>query len=461
MKQTGRLFLIFFLLFFCSCKSGSRKLNVILITLETTRADHLSCYGYARTTTPHIDRLAESGALFTKAFAVSPRTNPSLASLFTSLYPHEHGVRNLVWPLDPGKKTLAEILRDNGYTTGAVQTHPRLTPASGFSQGFQMYDDNVVGHPRADLACEAAASWIRKMSETKQPWFLWVHLMDPHWIYLPPRKYRTAYSPEDPRTIHLYEDLSKNVLDFGDVTFLNRMPPDEVKSFVNLYDGELRFTDESIGILLAALTETRMTDRTIFVITADHGESLGEHDYFFEHGDFGTEPEIHIPLVLVIPGLTRPGTRIEGQVRNLDIMPTILDALHISYAGKVRGTSLLPMLNGQSSTRPCFGETGENYFPQNKRREIPGIKGKWRWLREDRFKLVYVPHAQSEEWKLFDLESDPGETMDVARQYPEITAKMKTKLLAWMGEDKLANHSTESPLSPEAREELKALGYTN
>jgi arylsulfatase A-like enzyme len=434
---------------------------VVLITLETTRADHLSCDGYSRTTTPHIDRLAQSGALFTETFAVSPRTNPSLASLFTSLYPHEHGVRNLVWPLDPANKTLTEILRDNGYTTGAVQTHPRLTPASGFAQGFQTYDDNVAAHPRADLACNAAANWIRTVSQTKQPWFLWLHLMDPHWIYLPPLKYRTAYGPEDPRPLRLYEDLSTGHADFGDVTFRNTMPPDEVKSFVNLYDGEIRFTDESVGTLLTMLGQAGMNDRTIFVITADHGESLGEHDYFFEHGDFGTEPEIHIPLVLVIPGVTRPGTRITRQVRNIDITPTILDALHISYAGKVRGTSLLPMLTGDAKSRFCFGETGENYFPQNTRREVPGIKGKWRWLRDKQFKLVYVPHAQTEEWRLFNLKSDPGETEDVASQYPEVAARMKSELLKWIKEDRMANHSTESPLSPEAREELKALGYVD
>lgn len=432
---------------------------MVLITLETTRADHLSCYGYSRATTPQIDHLAESGALFTETFTVSPRTNPSLASLFTSLYPHEHGVRNLVWPLDPENKTLTEILRDNGYTTGAVQTHPRLTPASGFSQGFGTYDDNIAAHPRADLACDAAVKWIHTASQTKQPWFLWIHLMDPHWIYLPPPNYRSLYTPPDPRPLRLYEDLAQHKIDFGDVTFLNHMPSDEVKSFVDLYDGELRFTDESVGTLLTAIGDQR--NQTLFVITADHGESLGEHDYFFEHGDFGTEPEIHIPLAFVIPGVTSPGTKIKSQVRNIDIMPTILDALHIAYAGKMRGTSLLPLLGGQGKSRPCFGESGENYFPQNSRREVPGIKGKWRWLREDRFKLLYIPHEQSEEWKLFDLEADPGETKDVSLQYPDITASMKAELVKWMGEDKLARHSTDSPLSPEAREELKALGYVD
>lgn len=434
---------------------------MILITLETTRADHLSCYGYSRTTTPQIDQFAKNGALFTEAITVSPRTNPSLASLFTSLYPHEHGVRNLVWPLDPGNKTLAEILRDNGYTTGAVQTHPRLNTASGFAQGFQTYDDNIGAHPRADLACNAAANWIGAASEKKQPWFLWLHLMDPHWIYLPPLEYRNIYGPEDPRPLRLYEDVSRGQVDFGDITFRNTMPPDEVKSFVNLYDGEIRFTDEEVGSLLKALTKTGMTDRTLFVITADHGESLGEHEYFFEHGDFGTEPEIHVPLVLVIPGVTSPGTRITKPVRNIDITPTILDALHISYSGKLRGTSLLPMLTGEPGSRLCFGETGENYFPQNTRREVPGIKGKWRWLRDEQFKMVYVPHEQTEEWRLFDLKTDPGETKDVASQYPEVTAKMKGQLLQWIKEDAMSNHSIESPLSPEARDELKALGYVD
>lgn len=160
--------------------------NVLLVTLETTRADHLGAYGYSRDTSPRLDALARGAVLFERLSTVSPRTNPSLASLMTSRFPHEHGVRNLLLPLEPENRTLAEILRASGYVTGAVQTHPRLVASSGFAQGFDTYDDAYAEHPLADQACGVARDWIDRRSRGARPWFLWLHLMDPHWTYAPP-----------------------------------------------------------------------------------------------------------------------------------------------------------------------------------------------------------------------------------------------------------------------------------
>lgn len=295
--------------------------NVLLVTYETTRADHLSAYGYARDTAPAMARLASEGVLFESHLTVSPRTNPSLASLMTSSYPQQHGVRNLLLPLEPENRTLAEALRAAGYQTYAIQTHPRLVRASGFAQGFDRYDDDVAAHPLADRASALAAAWIARASRGSRPWFAWVHLMDPHWTYEPPAPWRTRYASDDPRPWALYDDLRARRATIGPVIFQNRMPADEVASFVALYDGELRFTDEALAALLLGVEDAGVASRTLVVVTADHGESLGEHRYFFEHGDLGTEPEIHIPLVMRLPGTIPAGRRVTATERSIDVAP--------------------------------------------------------------------------------------------------------------------------------------------
>ncbi len=444
----------------CRSVRGNRT-NVLLVTIETTRADHLSAYGYARDTSPSLERLAAGGVLFARHSTVSPRTNPSLASLMTASYPHEHGVRNLLLPLEPENRTLAEVLRGAGYATGAIQTHPRLVKASGLAQGFGDYDDDVRSHPLADQACRAAASWIGGASKGSRPWFLWIHLMDPHWTYEPPPPWRTRYAPDDPRPFALYDDLRSHRATIGPVIFRNRMPADEVASFAALYDAEIRFTDEAIGALVDAVRASGPQGRTLIVVTADHGESLGEHDYFFEHGDLGTEPEIHIPLILSLPGTIRPGTRVEATERSIDVAPTILDLLGLPAEPSFRGTTLRPLVEGTASEdRPCFGETDKSFHEENTRREIQGVAGKWRWLRRGRYKIVFVPHATAPaEWKLYDLETDPGELRDAGDATPEIRERLRSELSAWMAEDRQPERDYH--ISPETRDQLRSLGYVN
>lgn len=444
----------------CRPVRGNRT-NVLLVTIETTRADHLSAYGYGRDTSPNLAHLASQGVLFERHMTVSPRTNPSLAALMTSTYPYENGVRNLLLPLEPENRTLAEVLRSAGYATGAIQTHPRLIKSCGLEQGFAHYDDDVRAHPRADQACRAAAAWLTQAASGRRPWFLWVHLMDPHWMYEPPEPWRTRYAPEDPRPWELYGDLRARRVTIGPVIFENHMPADEVHSFVALYDGEIRFTDEAIGGLLRALDATGAAGKTLVIVSADHGESLGEHDYFFEHGDLGTQEEIHIPLILRLPGVLPAGTRVSATERSIDVAPTVLDLLGLPPEPSFRGLSLAAMAEGGANVdRPCYGETGESFHPENKRREIPGVKGKWRWLVQGRFKLVFIPHASREpDWVLYDLATDPGETVDAGPSHPEIRDAMRKRLAAWIAQDR--NVERRYHISQEAREQLRSLGYVD
>ena len=444
----------------CRPVRGNR-VNVLLVTFETTRADHLGSYGYHRDTSPTIDEAASRGVLFENDSSVSPRTNPSLASLLTSTYPHENGVRNLLLPLEPGNRTLAEILRAAGYATGAVQSHPRLVKSSGLAQGFADYDDDFAAHPTAGLACARATAWLRDAARGSRPWFLWIHLMDPHWTYEPPDPWRTRYAPEDPRTSAVYDGLRARRLSIGPIIFRNTMPPDEVASFVGLYDAELRFTNEALGDLLRSVRDLGLDERTLLVVTADHGESLGEHEYFFEHGDLGSEPEIHVPLLFRWPGTLPEGRRISSTVQSLDVAPTILDLAGLPAEPAFRGRTLRRYLEGrEDADRACFGETDMSFHEENFGREIQGIAGKSRWLRKGRFKLVFVPHAKRPaEWRLFDLVTDPGELDDVGSRVPDVRDSLRRELGAWMAED--AGKERDYHIGNEAREQLRSLGYVN
>jgi arylsulfatase A-like enzyme len=433
-----------------TCKPAVRGngRNLLLITLETTRADHLGTYGYERQTSPRIDRLASEGVVFDRFSSVSPRTNPSLASLMTSRYPHEHGVRNLLLTLESEQLTLA-------------QTHPRLVAASGFDQGFDDYHDDVTAHPRAPQSVAAAVDWIREAAGGTRPWFLWLHLMDPHWTYDPPAGWRTEFGPDDPRPASLYAALRDRERTIGPVIFRNRMADDEIAAFIDLYDAEIRYTDDAIVELLRVIDELGLRDGTVIALTSDHGESLGEHDYFFEHGDLGTEPEIRVPMILVAPGIIPPGLRIASTAESLDVAPTLLDLLGLPNEDRFRGRSLIPLLEQRDNEdRTCFGETGKRFHEENDRREVDGNAGKRRWIRRGNFKLVHTPKAEGDpERQLFDLTSSAAETEDVSHQHPELFEELGTALDTWMAEDQ--GEDRDYHISPEAREELRALGYVN
>ena len=285
-------------------------------------------------------------------------------------------------PLEPENRTLAEILREAGYRTGAVQTHPRLVKRSGFEQGFDDYLDDFRAHPLAEQSLGEALRWIDEASRDDRPWFLWVHVMDPHWTYNPPERFRTAFGPDDPRPRQVYEDIAANRRTIGPLIFQNAMPPDEVAAFVNLYDAELRYTDDALGKLLGALQGNGLDRNTLVVVTADHGESLGEQQYFFEHGDLGTQAEIVIPLALRLPGAIPEGTRV----------PTPRGASTWHRRSSTSRGSRPTAGSGGSRSGRCWkgpsgpiapaGETDRSLHEEaTARRELEGIAGKRRWVR--------------------------------------------------------------------------------
>ena len=283
-------------------RRGVERPNVVLVTLDTTRADHLGCYGDADARTPAIDGLATGGILFSQAATPAPLTLPAHASILTGLYPTYHGVRlNGTTALGPDRTTLAEVFSERGYRTGAFVGAFVVDGRWGLNQGFATYDDrfDLGKFKRLDLAAvqrpgnevvDAALEWLNGRRD--QPFFAWIHLYDPHSPYEPPEPFRTQHG---------------------------------ARGLAGLYDGEIAFADQQVGRLVSWLETAGLTGRTIVVIAGDHGEGLGSHGEG-THGFFLYDYALHVPLIISTPFDQLRGGRVDDQVSLVDVFPTVLDA---------------------------------------------------------------------------------------------------------------------------------------
>ncbi|RPJ44317.1 MAG: hypothetical protein EHM19_06980, partial [Candidatus Latescibacterota bacterium] len=286
--------------------------NILLVTIDTLRSDHLTSYGYGRETSPTFGRVAESGALFLSTVASTPFTQPSTASILTGLYPQSHGVRNHPNLLVDERLTLAEVLAENGYMTAAFSSQGLLVPQWGFGQGFRLFervggaagfDVTILGRVlerlgvrpidrnwRADAVSNMAVRWLD--SGPRAPFFLWLHYLDPHFPYDPPpgyeRKFDSGSAAAKLTDLHT-PDGHRRLFDLG-------LSEEQVRRNVDLYDCEIRFTDDQIARVIGKLEERGIARNTIVVITADHGESLGEHGLYFAHTHFLYDPAMLVPL---------------------------------------------------------------------------------------------------------------------------------------------------------------------
>jgi len=297
------------------------KLNVLIVTIDTCRADHIGCYGRQKAQTPVIDSLAASGVRFDSAYALQPITLPSHATIFTGAHPAYHGIAdNGLFKLPGQTSTLAEILKERGFTTGAVIASYVLHGKFGLGQGFDFYDDRLLGRSRQDSAgfeeiqaasiSDVAVAWI--MQNAGRQWFLWLHYYDPHADYLPPPEFKGIVpSP---------------------------------------YDGEIAYVDSELKRVMDALDQNDLRDRTLVIVTSDHGESLGEHGEL-THGLFGYEATLRVPLMLFAPRILAPRV-VTASARHVDLLPTILDVLELPVLEELPGQSLLPLAAGQPPAEP-------------------------------------------------------------------------------------------------------------
>ncbi|MCI0411095.1 MAG: sulfatase, partial [Acidobacteria bacterium] len=303
-------------------------------------------HGYQRHTSPFLDSLASQGVVFEWAFAEKPRTSPSIASILTGTYPRRHGIHNTYEVLAPEHLTLAEVLRDAGYETGAVVTNANLYPVYGFDQGFRRY---VYGAHDARQQTDRALAWLE--AKPAEPFFLWVHYIDPHRPYSPPAPYDRLYlmdqrgSGEDRAQAGLSRRVSarsrgSDVEGSGSRIDWQIVEPEmDFTHHIARYDGEIRYTDDAIRKLSETFERRGVLDRTLLVFTADHGESFGEQG-IFGHGPTAHDSNARIPLFFRFPGRLAAGLRVQAVVGGVSISPTILDLLGLPRPPTVQGESL-------------------------------------------------------------------------------------------------------------------------
>ena len=388
--------------------------HVVIVTLDTTRADRLSPYGYLDAAMPALERLAREGVLFDHAFSVAPLTLPSHTSLFTGLIPPRHGVRdNAATPLAERYTTLAEVLRGRGYCTGAFVSSVVLDSDRGLAQGFDRYRGVPAGEDgkrspqrRADAVVDDAIRWLDE--DRTCPLFLWTHLYDAHRPYAPPEPYRSRH--------------------------------------VDPYLGEIAFAEAQVGRLFGALERRRLLDDALVIVAADHGESLGEHGEE-NHGVFLYESVLRIPLFISLPQRwrtsTTTGTRVGDVVRLIDVMPTVLDVLGMS-GPPTDGVSLVEVMNGRHLDLEAYAES---MYP------VRFGQSPFRALHDGRFKLIDGPRPE-----LYDLVADPFERRNIHDEKSAVAGAMD-RVLESMTQENDRTAGTLAVPSNELRQRLEALGY--
>jgi arylsulfatase A-like enzyme len=403
------------------CGGRPERLNVMIIAVDTLRADHLGCYGYARGTSPNIDDLAARGVLCRRCTSQAPWTLPSFATVFTSLYPTQHGAASVYSTLRDSIPTLAAILKDHGYTAGAVVNAPALKPANGVNRGFDHYHMTPLDGRIADGTTRDALAWLDTVG--KKPFFAFVHYFDPHLAYAPPAPYDKRFTVDYEGRIGYSFDLEgfSRVRDsmFVQMQDLTQADWDRI---VGLYDGEIAFTDSAIAELIRGLDERDLSGNTLIVFLSDHGEEFFEHGGF-EHGHSLYDELLHVPLFFCLPGRLEPGASVSPPVRLLDVAPTILDFLGIEPPAHFEGVSIRPLLEGGGPP----ADPGRSLLPRDASYSEALMHGRERKsVMVYPWKLVFEMGTEAE--YLFNLAEDPAEIHNVLEEHPDRVAQLEDLL---------------------------------
>jgi arylsulfatase A-like enzyme len=450
--------------------------NVILITLDTTRADHLTPYGYNRDTSPFLEKLASQGVLFEDAFTVSSWTLPSHSSIFTGKLPTVHGATYQHWWLDSSEDCLAEILKRKGYQTAAFVSGPFLLATFNVAQGFEYYDDQldplsgiqrlmfvkvirrfykkplwwVDGQRNASEVNRQVHKWFEHDAEAK-PFLLFINYFDPHDPYLPPdpykKKYGTPNSRMNGRIEGIYSDRATGERIAKDGKPLR---DDDYAALKGLYDGEIRFTDDQLSNLFEFLQKHNLLSNTLVIITSDHGESIGEHK-ILDHGHALYEEQIKVPLIVIGPGIPK-GKRISGLVRNIDILPSLLEYLKLPVQKGIQGKSFLSNLNNDRlDDRIYIGEIFQD--PNTRVRRFQRDLKSWR---DDSKKLLWSSNGHHE---FYDLHSDRAENLNLYNDRQQAIIALAESLFDYLKGLPKKERRTTPQIDEESRESLKATGY--
>jgi choline-sulfatase len=407
-------------LFFACSKPRPALRNVVLISIDTLRADHVSAYGFPRRTTPNIDAVAREGVLFKNVHTPVPMTLPAHVSMFTGTLPPTHGLRdNLQSRLPEGSLTLAEMLKARGFTTGAVISSFVLDRRFGTGQGFDRYDDRFqavhkigdLSERKGDEATRVARQWLDEQKD--KPFFLFLHLYDPHDPYQPPEPFASEWKDHP-------------------------------------YEGEVAFADHGVGQILEKLRQLGLYDSTLVVITGDHGEMLGEHGEL-NHGFFIYEGALRVPLVVRVPGSAGAGRQIDHPASLIDIVPTVLSQVGAEVPKEVQGVDLSPWIAGQGAgggARPLYAETvtPTRYYGASSLLAV--VADGWKYIETSRPEL-------------YDLRRDPAEAVNlIAREPARADALSRTLVAILAAAGRAPGPAPQSAaLDEESRQRLAALGY--
>jgi len=403
--------------------------NVILITLDTTRADRMGFLGSRRGLTPNLDAVAKQSVVFERAYAQVPLTTPSHATILTGTYPQFNRLGDLGAALAQEIPYLPDELHHHGYRTaafvGSQVLDPQSAAAHGFDRGFDVYDAGFHSRRegesryeseerRAGTVIDHALAWL--MQEPRRPIFLWVHLYDPHDPYDPPEPFKTKHAAA-------------------------------------AYDGEIAYVDSSLGRLFAELKARGLYNSSVIAIVADHGEAFGEHGEE-SHGFFLYDETVHVPLLIKLPPGRVAGARINTRVSLVDVAPTLLNAVKVEVPGTMQGVSLLRLMNAKRSDPGAQGTAERAAYSET---DYPQRAFGWSWLRALRAgKYLYVdaPHRE-----LYDQSTDPKAVHNLASEFPAVADTLQSQLDEFRRKTSSGQASTPANVTPEQAEKLQALGY--
>jgi arylsulfatase A-like enzyme len=416
---------------------------IVVFDIDTLRADHLGCYGYGRPTSPAIDAFAGESVRFHWAFSQGPNTPPSQTSIFTSLYPTTHCRFDDQQVVPESVVTLAEVLKEAGYATGAFVDGGLMASEFGLDQGFDLYDDEAGGVERIDAK---ARDWLR--GHRDRPFFLLIHSYDVHSPYeRTPEPWKSTFldqveEPSEEFRAKMTELMEKRRLSrYGDDP--HALTPVQVEWARALYDGGIRHVDDWFGRFLAFLKEEGVFDRAILVFLSDHGDEFEEHDSVFHERIYASVTRI--PLMIRFPG-GRHREVVEEAVESIDLMPTLLEVLGLEPPAGVQGQSLLPRIRGEGELRE-LAISESLYF------------GRRVALATSDLRLVYT--AQGGAAELYEYRRDPLEQRDVAAEHPAAVERLVRGVGQWQALVESQRHDAEEveEMKDETLEQLRALGY--
>ncbi len=438
-----------------SCDGGasSDKLNLLLITIDTTRADALSCYGAKSGTTPTLDRFAEEALLFERAYSATNVTKPSHLSIMTGSRAIEHRVFNNQVLIPETVDALPLFMEREGYRTGAFVAAVQLGEETGW-RGFE----TVKGPPKGKSqrvgkeVVDETLAWLRE--DDDRPFFAWTHFFDPHTLYTPPKKFARRFYKGDPTEGDEplisdaawfdgwdYKPMQNWIKGVRDPAFAKAM-----------YAAELAYTDQQIGRLFAYLEQSELTDKTVIVVTADHGEHFGEHGLYYDHTGL-YETALHIPLIVRVPGspTALSGARSTELVSQLDIVPTLQELFALRVGHPTAGTSLVPLIMNEPN---AFASRDSLIFESAHNHQIAMRKDKWKLIMPIELSHRFL----GTEPELFDLSVDPGEMNNLASEFPEVVEQLSSELSPWILTGTISKGELRE-MSDEVQAGLEELGY--